>query len=120
MAWLLVYTVAVLGVSGLLVWLPASLEAPPLQAVAAVDGTLLRERWVIVRSQSGSWYLNGEPYSSSGLARHLGVVKTQPLALVPMPANGRRVAQIHQDLLWLRMHTDLPLTLGVLSPAEGS
>ena len=120
MAWLLAYTAAVLGVSGLLVWLPASLEAPPLHEVVSVDATRPRDRWVIVRSLSGSWYLNGEPYSSSGLARRLVVVNKQSLSLVLMPANGRRVAQINQDLQWLRSHTDLPLTLGVMSSAGGS
>lgn len=120
MPWVLAYTVAVLGVCSLLVSFPAGLQSPPLQTLAAVDGSRPGERWVIVRSPSGSWYLNGEAYSSSGLARRLVEAEARPLSLVLIPAHGRRVAQISEDLRWLRKHTGLPLTLGVIPPALGS
>ena len=114
-------TAVTLTLTTLMAMLPVVLRDPAIRQPSSTPvHSKKADRWYVVRSPQGSWYLNGEPYSSSGLARRLVVVNKKPLSLVLMPANGRRVAQINQDLQWLRSHTDLPLTLGVMSSPEGS
>lgn len=114
MPWVLALATAVLGLTTVLVTLSASLQLPPLERVAATNRLHGEAPWLIVRSPSGSWYLNGEPLSSSGLARRLRESEQKPRSLLLLPANGRRAAQVADDLRWLRQHSSHPVSLGLV------
>ena len=119
MAWLLAYTTAVLGFTSLLVALPASLQSPPLVRHPVPQGPSPGAEWVVVRSQAGSWFLNGEPTSSEGLRWRLAEAMDQKGSLLFLPSNGRSIAHVAGDLHWLRRHTTRPVSLGVL-PASAA
>ena len=60
------------------------------------------ERWFLVRSQSGSWFLNGEPIAANRLTQTLNADDPPSGGVRFLPSSGRSAEQVAVDLAWLQ------------------
>ena len=69
------------------------------------------ERWFVVRSSSGSWFLNGEPMASNLLARTLMGQDLPPGGVSFLPSSARSASLVADDLAWLQNNSAVPVRL---------
>ena len=69
------------------------------------------ERWFLVRSQSGSWFLNGEPIAANRLTQTLTGDDPPPGGVRFLPSSGRSAEQVAVDLAWLQQVSAVPVHL---------
>ena len=67
--------------------------------------------WFLVRSQSGSWYINGEPIATNRLSQTLSGDDLPPGGVRFLPSSGRTAEQIAVDLAWLQQISAVPVAL---------
>lgn len=102
---------AVVSLGGLLALLPVLISAPAVTTLDALSHAERTRHWLVVRSATGSWYLNGDAVSSGMLARSLRQARPGPSAVILMPARGRLAAGVSADLSWLRRQSAVPVRL---------
>ncbi len=103
--------VVVVSLTGFLALVPALLSSPDLAVVEAAPRTRTGGQWLLVRSSSGSWYLNGDAVSSAVLARSLRQARPRPSAVLLLPSSARTSAAVAADLSWLRRQSNVPIRL---------
>ena len=69
------------------------------------------ERWFLVRSQSGSWFLNGEPIAANRLTQTLTGDDSPAGGVRFLPSSGRSAEQVAVDLAWLQQVSAVPVHL---------
>ena len=69
------------------------------------------ERWFLVRSQSGSWFLNGEPIAANRLTQTLTGDDPPHGGIRFLPSSGRSAEQVAVDLAWLQQVSAVPVHL---------
>ena len=69
------------------------------------------ERWFVVRSSQGTWYLNGEPISTRDLASSLSGRKLPEGGVGFLPTNMRTAGDVGADLHWLQQVSGGAVTL---------
>lgn len=69
------------------------------------------ERWFLVRSQSGSWFLNGEPIAANRLTQTLTGDDPPPGGVRFLPSSGRSAEQVAVDLASLQQASAVPVHL---------
>ena len=69
------------------------------------------ERWFLVRSQSGSWFLNGEPIAANRLTQTLTGDDRPSGGVRFLPSSGRTAEQVAVDLAWLQTISAVPVHL---------
>jgi hypothetical protein len=113
-------SLVVVCLGGLLALLPVLISAPAVTTLDAVSHAQRSRQWLVVRSATGSWYLNGDAVSSGMLARSLRQARPGPSAVILMPSSGRRAEGVAADLSWLRRQSAVPVRLdqpeGMLVP----
>lgn len=111
MPFLLATCVAVLSLSTLLAVLPGLLSSPRLDTFAEGQPTPAARQWLVVRSATGSWYLNGDAVSAAVLSRSLRQSSPKPSVVVLMPSSARTAADVAGDLRWLRAQSNRPVRI---------
>lgn len=111
MPFLLATCVAVLSLSTLLAVLPALLSSPRLDAFDEGQLTPAAGQWLVVRSATGSWYLNGDAVSAAVLSRALRQSSPKPSVVLLMPSSTRTAADVAGDLRWLRAQSNSPIRI---------
>ena len=69
------------------------------------------ERWFLVRSQSRSWFLNGEPIAANRLTQTLTGDDRPSGGVLFLPSSGRTAEQVAVDLAWLQTISAVPVHL---------
>lgn len=91
--------------------LPSVLRETPIEAPSVPLVDQQAERWYVVRSTSGSWYLNGEPMASQLQARILMGEDLPPGGISFLPSSARSAALVAADLAWLQNNSAGPVRL---------
>ena len=91
--------------------LPSVLREIPIEAAGVPLVDQQTERWYVVRSTSGSWYLNGEPMASNLLARILMGPDLPPGGVSFLPSSARSASLVADDLAWLQSNSAGPVRL---------
>ena len=69
------------------------------------------EGWFLVRSQSGIWFLNGEPIAANRLTQTLTGDDRPSGGVRFLPSSGRSAEQVAVDLAWLQTISAVPVHL---------
>ncbi|WP_156098033.1 hypothetical protein [Synechococcus sp. KORDI-100] len=69
------------------------------------------EGWFLVRSPSGSWFLNGEPIAANRLNQTLTGDDRPSGGVRFLPSSGRSAEQVAVDLAWLQTISAVPVHL---------
>ena len=88
-------TTAIAGLASLL-------QEPRIQVQERSGPNSIAERWYVVRSGQGTWYLNGEPTTTRNLSRSLSRGELPEGGVGFLPSDMRTAAEIGSDLHWLR------------------
>ena len=92
--------------------LPAVLRDPAIRQPSSTPvHSKKADRWYLVRSPQGSWYLNGEPISATVLSRTLRGEDLPDGGIRFLPSGGRQASDVASDLAWLKATSIVPVRL---------
>ena len=107
----LALTAVTLTLTTAIAMLPALLHETVLREPIGMTDNPRAERWYVVRSPQGSWYLNGEPIAVSVLAGTLRDGDLPEGGIRFLPSSGRLASEVASDLAWLQTTSAVPVRL---------
>ena len=107
----LALTAVTLTLTTAMALLPSLLRDVVLIEPMAATTSSEAKRWFLVRSQSGSWYINGEPIATNRLSQTLSGDDLPPGGVRFLPSSGRTAEQVAVDLAWLQQISSVPVAL---------
>ena len=110
MPFVLALTAVTLTLTTGMALLPSMLTDVVLIEPMAITGPEA-ERWFLVRSLGGSWFLNGDPIATNQLTKTLTGDDPPPGGVRFLPSSGRSAEQVAADLAWLQQLSAVPVHL---------
>lgn len=91
--------------------LPSMMRPPAIRESAVFPVSEIQQRWYVVRSPRGIWYLNGENLAEPALKRRLSRAAPPAGEVRFLPSSARKAGLVARDLDWLQQVSRVPVRL---------